>query len=249
MVPLLTSLKTLNITLQTPLETLLGTPETLPTTEPSTPQISYTVADANLPSYNIMPYVKKHVAYLIGAGKFITAGTIYYRIKKNGASVYNGSVSVPANTYFTINGFFYDITVGDVLELSLWSSVTNSNWDYKAFSIMVTRLILMNRQRILKPCNFSAVTAYPALTLGNPAVYSTYAFYTYFDNDSLIKNLTSTFVFSVFSVGNTYGMFRVYMGDNLAAGGAIALTNATYRPYYYQNKVPTQIIMRGLKID
>ena len=118
--PLLTSRKILNITYQTPQETLLGTPETLPTTEPATPQISYTVTSGDLPTFNMPLFKKIWVALLYGAGKAVTAATIYWRMKKNGASVATGSGSVAANTFYTWSCGFYDVAVGDVLELALW---------------------------------------------------------------------------------------------------------------------------------
>ena len=131
--PLFTSRKVLNITYKSAQETLLATPQTLPTAEPATPQIGYTVAEADLPTLSMSVYSKKWVAYVIGAGKFVTIGTLYWRMKKNGASVATGSYSVDSNYYYTVSAYFFDVAVGDLLELALWSTRTDSNWDYKAY--------------------------------------------------------------------------------------------------------------------
>jgi len=245
--PLLTSLKTLNITYQTPQETLLGTPETLPTSEPGTPQISYTVAAGDLPSLSITPYSEKWVAFVIGAGKVVTAATINYRMKKNGASVKTGTLSVAANYFYTIQAQFYDVAVGDVLELALWSNQTDSNWDYKAFWVQVTRIVPINKPRLLYPCNFGTVIANPTLALGNPYAMGA---------GTLTGYHLDVFTYSIGSAVNfeslypkTYGLFRISRGDSTCSNDVITNTSATYRPYYMKNNVPSQIIFRGLRID
>jgi hypothetical protein len=245
--PIFTSLKTLNITYQTPQETLLGTPETLPTSEPATPQIGYTVAEADLPTFNMSAYQKKWVAIVVGAGKAVTAATIYFRMKKNGASVNTGSSSVSANNFYTRQCFFYDVTVGDVLELALWSSVSDSNWDYKAYQIQLSRLILLNKPRLLSPCNFAALATHPVLTSGNPSSTSSSLNIYHLDLSFLIINGATSF--DVFYPKNTYGMFRVNYGDYTGSNSSVLRTSSTYRPFYYCNYVPTQIIMRGVKTD
>ena len=246
--PLLTSLKTLNITYQTPQETLLGTPETLPTAEPATPQIAYTVASADLPTFNLPPYQKMWVAFLFGAGKAVTAATIYWRMKKNGASVRTGSSAVAAATFYTVDSFFNNIAVGDVLELALWSSVADSNWDYKAYQIQVTRLILLNKPRLLLPCNFAGIAAHPNLTLGNPSIYGTAGFFAQ-HVDKPLPSISAATLYRSLYPKDTYRLFRIYYGDYGYGNSSFLKTDATYHPCYYRNYVPTQIIMRGVRID
>jgi hypothetical protein len=245
--PAFTSLKTLNITYQTPQETLLGTPQTLPTSEPGTPQIGYTVASGDLPTFNLSPYQMKWVAMVIGAGKAVTAATIYWRMKKNGASVGTSSGSVSANYYYTVHAYFFDVAVGDVLELALWSNQTNSNWDYKAYLIQFSRLILLNKPRLLVPCNFAALATHPVLTLGNPG-YTSGSLYP-MHCDTRLPLASTPVSYDFLYPKNTYGMFQIYYGDYYYFNTSSIRTSSTYRPYYYNNYVPTQIIMRGVKTD
>jgi hypothetical protein len=244
--PLFTSLKTLNITYQTPQETLLETPETLPTTEPETPQISYTVAEADLPTFNMQPFKKTWVAYLIAAGKVVTGATIYFRMKKNGESVASGSSSITANYFYTRNCYFYDVAVDDVLEIALWSNRTDSNWDYKACQVQVTRLILQDKPRLLVPCAFAALTPQPSLTLGNPSISATNPLCPCHVDEHL-QTITDAKNYESLQPKDTYGLFRIYSGDYLNANASTSVSHDTFRPRYTRNRVPTQLVMRGLR--
>jgi hypothetical protein len=244
---LYTDWQTLNITYKPAQETLLTTPQTLPTSEPATPQISYTVANADLPTLSLTPYQKKWVALIYGGGKFVTAGTLYWRMKKNGASVATGSQSVSANYFYTAHAFFNDVAVGDVLELALWSSVADSNWDYKAYQIQVTSLILFDKPRLLAPCNFSELSTQPVLSLGTPYVNLRGELYP-FHYDLLEGPITTPTLFPSLQVGSDYGTFTICYGDLMYPNNAIVYPESSYRPYYNRNYVPTQIILRGVNV-
>lgn len=243
--PQLTNLKIFDITYPKQ-ETLLDTPETLPTSEPSTPQIGYTVQESDLPALNF--YKKIWVAFVFGAGKFPTAGTLYWRMKKNGSSVATSSASVSTNYYYTVNAFFYDVKVGDVLELALWSNVSDSNWDYKALSVLVTRIIPI-KIRLLKPCTL-VLTTRPVLSLGNPSVYSTDSLRIHHD-DFTLESITASKTYNSLYFSDTaiYGLCRIYNGDINYPNNAVVRTSASYRPYYHRNYVPSQIKLRGVRID
>ncbi|MEM3566295.1 MAG: hypothetical protein QXK47_03805 [Candidatus Bathyarchaeia archaeon] len=244
--PLLTNLKTLDITYSKQ-ETLLDTPETLPTSEPATPQIGYTVQNSDLPVLSFPPYKKVWVAFLLGAGKFPTAGTIYWRMKKNGANVASSSTSVSTNYYYTVCCFFNNVAVDDVLELALWSSVNGNNWDYKAFQIQVSRIIPTNKPRLLMPCAFTSLATHPQLTLGNPSSSVTNLYIYHLDKN--IGNINTATTYECMYPKDTYGLCQIYYGDNYLPNSATVRTSSTYRPYYYRNYVPAQIRFRGVKID
>ncbi|MEM1532429.1 MAG: hypothetical protein QW599_06260 [Nitrososphaerota archaeon] len=245
--PLLTSLKTLNITYRTPEETLLSTPEALPTSEPTTPQIGYTVQESRLPILSLSCYRKVYVACLFGAGKFTTAGTLYWRMKKNGAGVAFGAAFISAGYYYTVNAYFYDVKVDDLLELSLWSSVSGSNWDYKAFQVQVTRLIILNKPRLMAPCRFTALASQPALTLGSPS-YTDLSMIPCHD-DRMLPSINAPASYSFLYPGDVYGMFRIYRGDYSTLNTVVVSTSTAYRPYYARNTVPTQIDFRCIRTE
>jgi hypothetical protein len=246
--PNFTNLKTLTITYRTPQETLRSSPQTLPTAEPATPQVEYTVTSDSLPAMNIYVHRAVYTASVYAGGRFPTAGTLNWRMRRNAVSVATSSASVAANNFYTVNAFFYDVRVGDVLEIALWSSVTNSQFDYSAFQVQVTRVIPMKRQRLLMPCNFTVVSPQPTLTLGTPGVVVTRPCLIY-SVDLPTVSQTSARNVPVLYAGDTFGIYRVGDGDNTNANLAAVATHATNRPYYYRNAVPTTIVFRGVSLD
>lgn len=245
--PLLSSLNKLVITHQTPYENLQSTPTALPTAEPGTSQISYTVTAADLPSLNQTVESKIIVALMYAAGKNTDAAsqTVYWRMLKNGASVNTGSSAVTAAYFWTFNAFFYDVVVGDILELRFWATAATVNWDYEARQLQVTRLALLEKYLLLL-CNFTGVALHPYLTLGNPSTYSTGAFYVYHLSDASI-NISASKDFSPWKQNATYKLFRISRGDFNNINSAIIASSATYRPYSCKNYVPTEIQLRALR--
>jgi len=242
------SLKTINITYQTPQETLLGSSETLPTSEPTDPQIAYTVQAGDLPTFSLQPYSKIWIATLHPAGKFVTAGTLSWRMIKNGGSVATGTISVAANYYYTISAFFYDVTIEDILGVKLWSNRTDSNWDYKAYFIRASRFVFFNRLMLFKPISYT-VSNLPVLTLGNPGVpYEGQERIQLDSGQYIVMDAVGTFLFEVCYQKTTYGLFRKYYGDVSYQNTMLSQTHASYRPYYYRDKSSTQIIFRELKL-
>jgi len=246
MTPQYTSWYTLDITYKPAVETLLDTPEPLPTSEPAEPQVSYTVQESDLPTLSMNVYSKVWVAWIIVAGYCPSAATVYYRMLKNGVSVASGSNSVSAGNYYTRVSYFYDVKVGDVLGVKLWSSVADSDWRYKAYQIQVTRIIPFEKIRLLMPCSFSGVIQ-PVLTLGNPSYISMYWFLYHVDtlNTTVLPNVNVACLF----VGNTYGLYRLNRGDYNHSNSSVIGTSTTYYPSYVCNYVPTRIVFRGVRVD
>jgi len=249
--PLLTSLISLITTYPSPQETLYDTPETLPTTEPATPQVRYTIGASNLPTLNISVASKKYSAIIYVGGKFTTAGTLYIRMKKNNSSLWTGSASVAANTFYTVNAYFYNISQGDLLEVALWSSVSDSNWDYKAIQCFITDVLLYSKswKNCFKNVQYPAGTKKPVLTLGTPGEVGA-ALYHVFHLDIGIDTIeTSGKTYDLIKSGLSYGIFRIRYGGSVGLNNAETKTHATYRPYYQNNYVPLEIKMRGLRLD
>ena len=95
----------------------------------------------------------------------MTAATISWRMKKNGTSLASSSISVGANTYYTLNCFFNTFVVGDVLTVSLWSNKTDSNWDYNAYQVQPSRITPDETNIVF--LSFGSPGSFPTLASGN----------------------------------------------------------------------------------
>lgn len=258
--PLLGSLKTFTITYATPREELLSTPLTLPTSEPTDPQAVFTLLASDFPTFSVKPWSVKYVACLYAAGRFTTAGTLSWRMVKGGASVATGTASVSANNYYTVNAFFLDVAPGDVLGVKLWSSVSDSNYDYKAIFIYPTRFFpfpTLNYKQIyadVQIWNSDTPTLFPTLTLGNPTAWIAYSPWDGVTEGGNIANWyissTATLTFRYYPPHPTLGLWRVrYYGDTSNANTAVVQTDATYRPKYYRNYLNIKTRLRLLRIE
>jgi len=243
--PLAGSLKTINITYRTPEETLLSTPEILPTSEPETPQITKTLTADDFPIFDAKPVKVTFVGWLIAAGKYPTAGSLYFRLLKNGVSIWYYSGTVYAGYFWTLHTFFFDVKVGDVLAVKLWSNQTDSYWDYKAFQIQLTRVFPVS-QRLLSPFKIASLAAHPVLTLGNPSVATTESLRVYV-GDAITVSTTSPLDWKIGYAG-TYGVCRIYYGD-IFSYPVYLYISMTYRPHYIRNWLPTKIVTRGWRTD
>lgn len=216
-----------------PDETLLETPVALPTSEPGTAQISYTLASGHMPVWS--PYELEHVktAILYAAGKNTggSAVTVYYRILKNGTSVATGSASVSAGQYYTgSHAQFLDAKVGDALSCKLWASVSGVNWDYKAILVWPTRIGPKGQSiAAFTAHGFGAVYA---LTLGNPDVAASglCAFYPFGSSNPKIDWAQGYALKAAWS-DELYGFARVGVGD-MALNSYIS-SHWVYHPAYY----------------
>lgn len=243
------ALQSYTITYPSPDETLLASPQALPTSEPATPQIEFTIGPQHLPTVSPagLTYTLTAILYAAGQNTDGAQQTVYYRLLKNGESLNTGSAAVPAGQYYTWNfapSTLLGITVGDVLAVKLWATSANVNWRYKALACAITRagpagVLLVN-------LNIST-TPYPVLTRGNPAQYG--SAYIYLQTED--KNWGSGLSTSPISMRatlplGTYRLCRLYYGDFQST--IQAWTHVSYWPYYYANRVPTAISFRPLTI-
>lgn len=238
--PLSTSLITLDFDYKKE-ETLLESPELLPTSKPSTPQVSYVVTKSSLPLSSPC-YKMVLIAYLIVAGKYVTSGNLNFDMRRNNNPVYGGGFAISANTFYTLNCYFYNVQVNDTLSLYLWSNQTDSNWDYKALQVQVSQLNPLKRTKVLSDVTYT-FGYQPVLTLGNP-VYDQKAI-TLWHEDQSIPVVTSW----SFLCPKTKGLFSVSGGDVSNRNQIVLKTSYSSRPFYSQNQVPTQIKFRGLGIE
>lgn len=253
--PRLSPLHVLNITYQSPQETLQGTPTTLPTSEPTAgnEQVSYTVASGDLPTFSgSTPVSKIWIAAVYAAGKTATAATISWRMKRNGTNVATGSTAVAANTYYTLSSFFsgtlmVGIAVGDVLTISLWSNQADSNWDYNAYQIQPSRAIVSNVTFKQTLCQVAFTLSLMTLSLGNPSVQATSNVYFRIGTTSSPYGAVSgSQTVNSYTMLTGCGVFIIGQGDQSNSNGGAINVSATYRPYYLQSRIPTSISWRYL---
>ena len=102
----------------------------LPTSEPGTAQISYTVEAGDLPvCAPLMPFAYAPFIYAQGQNTGGAARIVSYRIEKNGTSLRTGNMDSAANNYyFALSAASFCAAaagppvVGDVLTVKLWAN-------------------------------------------------------------------------------------------------------------------------------
>jgi len=234
--PLLTSKKVLTFTYPDIQETTI-TPETLPTTEPTNPQIAYTVAQADLVQTSFPLFKRVEVGCVNASGTVVTAATISYRMVKNGSSVKTGTFTVAANYYYRLGYYFYNVAVDDVLGIKLWSNQTDSNWDVKTLFVAITRITPIDKPRCLYLVESAALLN--RVGSGTPTFY----------HKDFTYQTANAFTIPFWYPHDTYGIFRVSRGDSMSPDGAESSTGTTRPAQKGGGYTPTQIIFRGLRID
>lgn len=238
----------LTITYPDPDETLLETPEALPTSEPETPQIAFTIGAAHLPNIGGASAVWSPALY--AAGKNDTAGavTLSYRLMKNGASVQTGTQSVTAGRYWTVSGYnYYDSAVGDTIALSLWANAAGLDWRYNGFAVLPTRLdVSTAASSVLYRVQYTLARK-PVLTLGTPGLLAASRWYLYNGDMPFDTNNAGALTLPVLAADPDYKFGRMQYGDTLLTNSSHGAQTTTY-PYYMAYNVPTQIVYYPLSV-
>jgi len=244
--------KIITIELKDAVENLQSTPTSLPTSEPAESQISITLTEADLPvvklndSPNIPTITYIALVYAGGQNTDTASQTVYWRMLKNGSSLSTGSFSVSASYYWTISAGFFDVVAGDTIELRLWASSTNVNWDYDAYACQASRPFpyASGISKVLW-VQTKDVVEHPTLSSGNPYAVS-YSYY--FVNPQTGSSLREAGKggYEQIERWKDY-VFQVYLGDYGYQNKAMYRTSSTYRPFYNRNYLPTKILIRDLK--
>lgn len=156
------TLKTFNFTYPTPKEDNdslnlgYGTFTTsLPTTQNANIGATFTVQSSDLPIIDGNP-TTKYTAFIIvsGVNNSGATATVSTQPFKNGLSV-NSSTTLSnittTNKYWQVTWYkFFDVVVGDVLNIQTWASVTNVSLDYCAMIILPTQTVLTKKGTFLK---------------------------------------------------------------------------------------------------
>jgi hypothetical protein len=240
----------ITITYPTPRETLLETPIALPTSEPGSPQITFTVIEDDLPvlSGAALSDVTLIPAFFAGGTNEAETANIHYaRVFKNGVEVGAPNTACDGEPLWTYSFYlFADIAVGDVVTISLWADSAGLTYDYAAMAIMISRPDVASGGDILLNVAYNDVSNYPALTLGDPGVFSATNAFSVASGPSLSASVDTDRAFGVLEFDASYAyLFIVAFGDPSNQVRAFLAVSADTRPFYLTNKVPTSVDWLG----
>jgi len=237
-------------TLQTADETTHDPATALPTSEPGTAQASYTVASGDLPEFSSPPSDVKYIGFVYLTGRNLSGSiqTVNYASYNDTVSVKTGSRSINNDSYWTVLQSFYDIEVGDVLELAAWCDSTDMDIMNEGYQVGFSR-IQPESDGILYNVDVGVMPNMPVFTGGNP--YTIGKHYSI----GIDMNLTN-FVCSRNTNSNSPLQMPVMTGRKpliydyyfdttygSAGGQNVAITNEStvYYPYYTMGRYPDTI--------
>jgi hypothetical protein len=241
------TLKTMNIAMAAPREIALGS-SILPNVEGTINQVSFTIQQTDLPTFSMDPYSVKYTAVIIASGKVGAASTnVSYRTFKNSVSTFTSSTnSHTATQYWTQNHFrWFDVAIGDTIEVRLWSNQTDTTLDYCALMIYPTQLYPSKPSLFLKDVDIPNTSALTTLTGAGvrTTIINTNAQNSYYVSSTGsvgVPNATAVYFYGVMP-HPTLGFLRVTNGDTgLLTNG---LTHAT-QINYQRSAFPAQISFR-----
>ena len=218
----------------------------LPTAEPATSQIVYTIQESDLPVSTDKAAAMKFTALLYGGGKNTGASsaTVYYRILKNGSSVTTSNAPIVANNNYTVSCYqLYDVKAGDVVEIRLWASAATVDYRYKAMSVAISRYVpggrlnqlLVNFQFLPSPTGYQVTlsqgTSPQRLSVGNVYLYVDKT--TFSSNHNLAIVFGDSYRHAAFVCNQDKQFFQIQFGDYSQA--VALLSSATALPYYYSS--------------
>ena len=233
------------------------TPVYVPTTEPGSPQVQYTILDSDMPVLGL-DWPSKYVVHLIGGCKnndAALAHTIQFKTFRWTGSwtlVDSGSQSVPANQYNTRMAYFggalNNVAVGDQYAISFWCADADKiDYRYKALAVMPTRLGFDPRRVALQDLSVT-VDYWPKLTGGSsPYVYTKSSLYLYHGTEEFASwaATPATNTFACILGHATYRVLRATYPDR-TAGYSAGQNHATRFPYYWTQIVPTALSFRKM---
>lgn len=220
-----------------------GTPATLPTSEPGTPQLSFTLTSGDFPSSNdcVLSQFAMPNLVAIAAGKNTSevTATVFYRISVNSVSVETGSLSLANNRYWSLGMLARDVKAGDVITIALWSSASNVIQDYESLLIVPVahgRGLDAGKVVLDLSVTFGDGTDYVWTTTGiNPNVASDASLYPYnlpVDGSTVPAQVVHVDIpvpiARLSSLSGVNSLFRFNYGDRSPLPG---LSSTTYHPY------------------
>jgi hypothetical protein len=202
--------KTLTCTLATP--TLVTDGSTLPATEST--RWGRTLQASDFPTWSFQPSSCKYIEKLFTYISNSSGGTrnVSYKMYKNNNVVTNGTKSVGAGGRTALTSDFYDVVIGDTIEIAVWISTPSGFVMQGSLKHVVpTRL-----HPSVKPCIDVSYTfekyTYPS-ELTDSLTYTTTEYIGNSISNAISSNTTRTFTGLSFISQNSYGLFRYGSGD------------------------------------
>jgi len=184
-------------------------PVALQTTEPGTPQQSWTVTSTMLPSCSqggVAITVCAQI-YVSGYNSNASTVTLYYRVKRSGVSLTTASTTTAATTYYTlhIRGITpsINVQVGDTLDLFLWASTTGVDHRYNAIVFFPGRIRIQNPagsdvfDETYHHITYSNFSKYPTLSRGTEYTGVTYYFYPAFAYSNIYEGINANKTYDI----------------------------------------------------
>ena len=213
-----------------------GLTEAIPTSEPATAQISYTIASEHLPTiagigmglYRLSPGMWCLVRNTSGSNR-----TVSWRWELNGTSVSTGSTTLSNNYYGNLSCVDHGTTfpvVGDVLTIKLWCATGSG-------VALHSHAMAMNITRPWHSMGFPGLGVNYALCVatmnndaGRPshgASGATTDHYSFGIGAQLWKGATLNGIIPVVYSGNNYGLYIPHYGDNIYASNYMYTSSST----------------------
>lgn len=252
----------IDITLTYPaMKTSTGLTTVLPTTEPATAQISYTIEEGDLPSTSIpIPYrLAIFLPYAIYNGTG-SARLISWRHEINGSSVNTSYINV-GNNYYLSNtlsigaGYATPLVVGDVITVKLWGAASGIELRSHSFFVVPTRILYGTGTHPvwIAPYNTSGGTITRESIAPTPSWASSMSSYGYMryyidgNDNQLLRGSTTvegTSITPIIYVSNTYGIGAGYWDAQTLQVNSYVGPNT----FVYSEKRPTLIRYYPIKI-
>ena len=228
----------------------------LPTSEPETAQVSYTIGANDLPmlttpiSYWISPNVFAQGQNTSGAAR-----TLSYRLEVNGTSVATGSSNNGTNAYWSLTAYnWWNAGVlpvlGDVLTVKLWVNGAGCTINAHALKITPTRPLIGTKKPILwygygaaNACTLEASAPKPTWMTATPTTW------TYYYVVTASTGTTNAYITCGNGAANqppyiyyphpTYGLFYTQYGDQQGTGTVYvsAAASAATLPFRTETRV------------
>lgn len=227
----------------------------LPLTEPTNPQVTYTLSAGLFPVFTYPPYSVTYAAMLVvwgGNGDASNDKNLYVKPTKNGSVISTvGPTLITKAYHYTVKAFqFPSVVVGDVIGMKLYGS-TAINYRGYACLVYPTQIHFHKKPCIMKNLNITYLDK-PAISVGtNPVVESIgyNRIQLSGEGDNVLNYDATTPNIDFFYPSETYGLTRCEYGDILQQTTVVTHTTAqNTKPYYKRQLVPINIKYQAINI-